>query len=109
MRNTFSSRTFTVPRTVIRLAAIPLTLDSVFFLVAETDLAVEDLLIGLPFFQHLGDFTKTLLEERRDLLLKSNCSSTRAANAGTHGGRVSRLMMAWLNRLPILDTPLTTL
>lgn len=94
------SRTWTPPRTVLLLSAGPLALVNVTFLVADADLSVEDLLIGLPVLQHLGVDTKTLLEERRDLLDGSDCSSIGAANTGTPGGQVSRLMIARLNRVP---------
>lgn len=61
-------KTITAPRAVLRLAAASLVSANVSFLIADADLAVEDLLIDLPVLQHLGINTKTLLGERRDLL-----------------------------------------
>lgn len=92
------SRSWTTPRTILQLSSGPLALVNVTYLVADAQLAVEDLLIGLPILKHLGIDTKTLLEERRDLLDGADCSTIRAASSGLHGGQVSRLMVARLNR-----------
>lgn len=78
---------------------------NVFILVTDADLVVGDLFTGLAILQLLGVDTKTLLEKRRDLLDGSDCSSIRVANVGTNGGRVSRLMIARLSRLPNPETP----
>lgn len=93
------SRTWTPPRTVLQLLVGPLALVNVTYLVADADLAAESLLIGLPVLQHLGVDTKTLLEERRDRLDGADCSAVKAATSGSGGGRVSRLMIARLNRV----------
>lgn len=73
------------------------------FLVADANLAVEDLLIGLPVLQHLDIDTKTLLEQKRDVLDGFDCSSIRNTPSGTRGGQVSRLMIARLNRVSNSD------
>lgn len=56
------SQTWTPPPTVLRSAAGPLALVNVTFLVADANLAAEDLLIGLPVLRHLGVDSKALLE-----------------------------------------------
>lgn len=66
------SRTWTALRTVLKLTSGPLALLNLQYLVADADLDVEDLLLGLPVLRHLGVDTKTVLEERRDLLDGSN-------------------------------------
>lgn len=90
---TFSSM-WTPPGTVLLLSAGLLALVNVAFLVADADLLVEGLLIGLPVLQHLGVDTKTLSEGCRDLLEGSGCSSVAASHSGVHGGQVNRLMIA---------------
>lgn len=79
------------------MAADPLALVNVTFLVANADLAVEDLLIKLPVLQHFGVDTETLSEERRDFLDDSDCSSI---TPGTRSGQVGRFMIARLNPVP---------
>lgn len=66
-------------------------------LVADADLAVEDLLIGLPVVQHLGVDTKTSSEERRNFLDGFDCSSITPV---TRSGQASWLMIDRLNRVP---------
>lgn len=66
-------------------------------MIANANLAVEDLLIGDPVLCHLGVDTKTLLEERRDLLDGIYCSNANVVLE--KGGSVSRLMVACLNRV----------
>lgn len=48
------------------------------YLVADANLAVEDLLIGLAVLRHLGVDTKTILEKLHDLLYRSDCLSNRS-------------------------------
>lgn len=96
---TFSS-TRNSPRTTLELAAGPLALINITFLVADVNLAVEDFLIGLSILQHLGVDTKTLLKIRRDLLNGADCSFVRAVNESKHGGMVSRLTPAHFNCVP---------
>lgn len=93
-----SSRTWTPPCTVLCLAAGPLALVNVTFLVANADLSAEELLIGLPVLQHLGINTKTLLEQKHDVIDGVDCSSIRNETAASRGGYVSRLMIARINR-----------
>ena len=76
-----------------------LALVNVTFLVADDELAAEDLLIGLPILQHLGIDSKSLLEQKRDLLDGVDCSAVRDLPGATRGGKVSRLMLARLNQV----------
>ena len=59
------SRTWTVPRTVLHLASGRLALRNITYLVADDEIACEDLLIGLSVLRHLKVDTKTLLETNR--------------------------------------------
>lgn len=90
------SHTWTPLRTVLPLAAGPLALVNVIFLVADADLAVENSLIRLPVSQHLGVDTKTLLEDRCDLLDGTERSSINVANTSKNGDKVNGLMIARL-------------
>ena len=93
------SRTWTPPRIIFQLFTGTLALVNVTFLVADDELASEDLLIGLPILRHLGIDSKTLLEQKRDLLDGIDCSSVRQYQCATHGGKISRLMLARINRV----------
>lgn len=95
---TFFSPTWTPPCVVLKLISGPLALVNVTFLVVDADLFAEGLSIGLPVLQHLGVNTKTLLEQRRDALDGSDCSSVSKAISGENGGYVRRLMVARTNR-----------
>lgn len=53
----------------MNLSAGSLALINITYLVVDDDLAIEDLLIGLPVIQHLGIENKTPLEELQDVLL----------------------------------------
>lgn len=78
----------------MEVAAGPLVLVTITFLVPNEDIAVEDLLIGLPVLQHLGVDTKILPDERRDLLDCADCSFVQVVNEPKHGGVASRLVTA---------------
>lgn len=79
---------------------------NVTFLVADADLAAEELLIGLPLLRHLGANTKTLLERQREKLGGSDCSIIKR---DVRGGSKSWLMIARLNRIvsPVDATPIS--
>lgn len=85
------SRSWTPPRTILHLSVVTLEILNVTYHVADAYLAVESLLIELPVLQHLGIDTKTLLEERRDILDGADCSTIRATTSGYLGGRFSWL------------------
>lgn len=96
---TFSfSRSWTAPRTVLHLASGQLALANVTFLVADGDLACEDLLINLPVLRHLQVDTRTLLENNRSVLDGADCSHVGNRTLLNSGGKVSRMMIARLNR-----------
>lgn len=58
---------------------------------------MEDLLTGLPVLQHLGFDTKTLLEQRRDVLGYTDFS--RISHEFSTKEYVSHLMIARLNNI----------
>lgn len=96
------SRAWTPPRIVLRLSTGPLALTNVKFLVADADLAAEDILIGLPVLRHLGVDTRTMLERDRKRLDGSDCS---VVSPPAKGGSVSRLMIARHNL--IIEEPVS--
>lgn len=76
----------------------------------EANIAVEDLFIGLSVLQHLGVYTKTLVMERQDLLDEPACSSISSPSTCLQRGRVSKLIIARLNRFAIdADVPVAEL
>lgn len=48
------SREWSVPRIVLHLSVVPRNLPNVSFLVSDSEMAENDLLIGQPVFKHLG-------------------------------------------------------
>lgn len=92
------SRSWTSPRTVLHLASGRLALVNVTFLIPDDDLACEDILIGLPVLRHVQVDTRTLLENNRAILDGADCSNVGIPSATDRGGRVSRMMIARLNR-----------
>lgn len=92
-------RTWTPSWTTIWLSSGYLAFVSVKYLVAEADLVAEDLHIGLPVPRYLGVDTMTLLEERRDLLDDTDCSTGKPAQNCDKSKRVSRLMVARTKRV----------
>lgn len=94
------SCSLTLLHIVLKLSAGPLALLNLKCLIAASDLSAEDLLIGLLVLLFLDVDTKTLLEERPDLLHGSDCSSFMTNYRNDKGGRVSRLIVARLNRDP---------
>lgn len=101
------SRIWTPLHATLFLTAGPLLLANVSYLVTNAELAVEDLLLGLPVLQHLRVDTKLLSEERRDLLDGTDCSHIESSS--TRGGQVSRRMIARLNGLSIENTTYVSL
>lgn len=90
------SQSWTASRTVLKLSPVPLALLSIKYFVAETDLEVEDLLIERSVLSHLDVVSKTLLEHRRSLLDKTDCSSVSPNNRRE---RVGTLMIPRLNHI----------
>lgn len=66
--------------------------------------------IGLPVLRHLCVDKKTLLEERRDLLDKSDCSKAIFGDGKGPRGTVSRIMVAQLygvtNKFATVNKPI---
>lgn len=87
------SRSWLAPRLVLHLSSGRMALCNISFLVADDDLACEDLLIGLPVLQHLRIDSKTLLENNRATLDGTDCAEVGNPTA-THIGRVGHFMVA---------------
>lgn len=89
---------------MLKLSAGHLGMLNVEYLVADANLAVEDLLIGLPVLRYLGVDSKTSIEERSDLLDGSNCSSI--SGLRNESSRFVRcLMIGRLNRISYVNIP----
>lgn len=71
-----------------------MTLLNVSFLVADNEIACEDLLVGLPVLRHLGTDFRTLLERNWSTLHVTDCASVFQCAAP---GSLGRLMIARLN------------
>lgn len=69
------SREWTVPRLLLHLSVGPLALLNISLLVADAELAENDLLIGQPVLKHLGMDSKTMLENNRAQLNETDCST----------------------------------
>lgn len=78
----------------------PLAVLSVKYLVADADLASEDLLIGLPVLCLFCVDTNTPLKNYRDLLDTPDCSIELTTSKSGKGGCVSELMVARFNGVP---------
>lgn len=92
------SRSWTPLRTVLELSAGPLALLNVKVFVTNAELSAEDLFLRLPALRHLVVYSKSLLEERRDLLDVRDCSSARQTHHGRRSRCISRPMFARLYR-----------
>lgn len=84
----------------MQLSSGQLALANVTFLVADDELACEDLIIGLPVLRHLQVDTRTLLENNRAVLDGADCSDVWNPTRFQRGGTISGMMIARLNRLP---------
>lgn len=84
---------------MLKLAAGHLALFNVEYLVTDSELAVEDLLLDLPVLRHLGVETKVLLEEHWNRLNCNDCLSLQLPNRSGAGGCLSRFMIARLNHV----------
>lgn len=96
--STFSG-TGTPPQTILRLAAGPVLLVKVTFLVSDVELGVEDFLFGLPILEHLVVDTKTLLEDKRNFVDGYDCSDIGREPTACKGVHISGLMTARLNQI----------
>lgn len=101
------SQIWSVPRTILKLFADPLPLLNLECLVSNSDLAVKDFLLGLPVIRHLEVDTKTLLEERKDLLDGSNRSIISILMKSKQISHVSYLMIARFSDVVIENLRMT--
>lgn len=90
---------WTPPSTLLWIATGLLARVNVTFVVADANLSVEDLLIGLPVLRDLYVGTKTLIEEHQDVLDGVSCSWITTATTGLQGGEANRLIIALINRV----------
>lgn len=88
------SRKWTVPRLVLELSSGRMALRNVAFLVADDDLAFEDVLIGLPILQHLQIDSRTLLERNRAVLDGTDCANVGNETKNNSNGVLRRLMVS---------------
>lgn len=65
--------TWSIPRTVLILSSERLALRNISFLVADDNLACEDILIGCPVLQHIRIDSKTLLNSNYCALDGTDC------------------------------------
>ena len=94
------SRTWQAPRTVLQLPSGSLALANITFLIADNDLACEDLLIGRPVLRHLRVDTETLLDNNRFALNGADCSDVGNPTANDNEGFISRLTAARAHTTP---------
>lgn len=93
------SRKWTVPRTILHLTSGNLALLNICLLVADDNLACENLFIGQPVLHHLRVDTYTLLDNNRFALNSSECSEAGNPTSATTKGHFNHLIK------PILDQP----
>lgn len=101
------SRLWTVPRLVLELSAGQMALINVEFLVADDEIACEDVLVGLPILRHLGIDSRTLLERNWSTLTETDCASVVHSTASDSCGALGRLMIARLNSVSMATAPQT--
>eukprot|EP00737_Agarophyton_chilense_P004416 gb/GEZJ01005548.1/.p1 GENE.gb/GEZJ01005548.1/~~gb/GEZJ01005548.1/.p1 ORF type:complete len:277 (+),score=18.39 gb/GEZJ01005548.1/:1081-1911(+) len=92
------SRTWTAPRTVLHLSSGSLALQNITYLVADNDLACEELLIGRPVLRHLRVDTETLLNNNRFALNGADCLEVGNPTVDSDEGYVSCLMVERLHK-----------
>lgn len=88
------TRGWTAPWIALKSSAGEPALLNIEYFFADADVAVDDLLIGLPVLYHLSADTLTLLEDLRDLFDETDCPSV---TTNSQWRRVRRLMISWLN------------
>lgn len=93
------SRLWKVPRLILELSTGSLALTNILFLVSDAALSSEELLIGLPVFQHLGIDSRTLLERNRAALDGTDCSTVSHPTVTESCGSLGRLMIPRIQRV----------
>lgn len=91
------SRAWCVPSTALHLNSGRLALKNIRYVAADDSMACADLFIGHPVLLHLRVDTRSLLEDRAATLDGTDCSLD--ALPRTKSGRVSRRMLAHINRV----------
>lgn len=94
------SRAWTVPRTTMHLPSGKLAMMNLSFLVAEGELACENIIIGRSVLGHLSIDTAMLLDRNRQLLDDTDCSAVGNPTVLTGAVFVSRVMTARSNSIP---------
>lgn len=94
------SRAWTVPRTTMHLPSGKLAMMNLSFLVAEGELACENIIIGRSVLEHLSIDTAMLLDRNRQLLDDTDCSAVGNPTVLTGAVFVSRVMTARSNSIP---------
>lgn len=88
------SRQWTVPRLVLNLSSGRMPLTTITFLVADDDLACEDILIGLPVLEHMEIDSRTMLERNRAVLDGTDCANIGNPSAFGASGVLGRLILS---------------
>lgn len=92
-RKTFSfSRLWKVTRLVLELSAGRFVLNIISFLAADADMPCEDFTIGHPVLNHLGIYSRTLLERNHAVLDRTCSSSVENTSVSKECGSLCRLM-----------------
>lgn len=87
------SRTWTVPRLILRLPAGRMGLLNVSFLAAEEKTAIEDRVVGLPVLGQIVIDSRTLLEHNWTKLDGTDCGNVEVSLDRSPVARPSRLMI----------------
>ena len=98
------SRSLVIPRVILHLSAGQLALLNVSFLVADDDLADEDLLLGHPLLAHLGVDSRSILEHNYQVLHEMDCSTV--PSLSTQKSTIGRLMAARIEHVKGNSPPL---
>lgn len=96
-QNFKATRRWEVPRLIFKLDAGPLALLNVSFLVINAQLAVKDLLIGLPVLKRLGIDSQTMLQWNYARLDETNCNTIDTKAAST--SELGRILIARIQRV----------
>lgn len=91
------SHMWTPPRTVLNLSVGSLALLNIEYVIADVEIAVEDLLIGLSVLKHLRVDTRMLLDELRDLFGGNDCDRAKEIRKTYKNTRCGHLRITSLN------------
>lgn len=96
------SKTWKFSHIIVCSSVRPLELVNVTFLVSVAELAAEELLVELPVLQHPGADSKNVLEEKRNVFDRTDCSTVGKATAVSCGGFLNSLTIARLGNTSFL-------